>query len=308
MLSEITVKNRDKDMSIVIGTGPQYDYILQQGDLDVGHVEATHNTFNYPGQIGAFISSTSLGTRDFSVEGYIVGKSIADIERKKHNLSIFVNPLDEVEITADGYSLYGKPVSNVRFATAYKENNDVLCKFLFTVLCNRPMYQKAAADDVQLNVMTASFHFILRMVPTMKNGGVIFGRRKKELLAAIDNDGAVPIGIVIRIIASGDVNNPQVNFIDQNAFIRINKKMHGGEEIMISTIDGERYVRGRMSETADWESYLDYWDENSSWITLPRGKSSVGFRTSDGGVDDNSYENLQILIEYRPCLFNVDGE
>lgn len=308
MLREITVVNRDKDMSIVIGTGPEYDYILQQGDLDVGHVNATHNTFNYPGQIGEFISSTSLGSRDFSVEGYIVGDSIREIERKKHNLSIFVNPLDELEIIAEGYSLFGRPASNVRFATAYKENNTVLCKFLFDVLCNKPMFQKSASDDVELNVMTASFHFILRMVPGKKNGGVIFGRRKKELLAEIANDGAVPIGITIHIIASGTVNNPQVNFIDQNAFIRINKTLTGGEEIMISTVDGERSVKGRKSEALPWESYLDYWDENSAWITLPRGTSHVGFRTSSAGADDTSYENLQIVIGYKPCLFNVDGE
>ena len=48
------------------------DYLLDvdDGSVDWGEVEAKHNTYNFPTQIGSYISSTSLEDREVSFFGY----------------------------------------------------------------------------------------------------------------------------------------------------------------------------------------------------------------------------------------------
>lgn len=307
MIEEIKVVNKRTEKSITMGTDSRYDYIVPQGGFDFGEVEADHTTFTYPGQVGSFISNTKLGNRSFSMFGYVVGTE-SDIKRKKRLLSDFMNPFDEIEIQAEGYSLYGKPESNVHFGKEYADNNSVLCKFLIDILCNKPLFEESKSNEVALAILTAAFHFPLTIVPSVKNGGVIFGKRRKELFSEVVNDGAVEVGIEVYLHATGIVNNPQITFVEQNTFFRINKVMQEGEEIKLSTIDGERFIRGRLSEADPYESYLDYWDENSTWLKFPIGKTTVGFKTKLNGVEDDTYKNLEVLITYKKKKYNLDGE
>lgn len=308
MIEKATIVNTRTGKQMTFATDEKASFVILWGGFNVGKVDADHQTFKYPGQVGTFISSTSLDNRDFSMTGYVTAETLDKIKELKKQLSAHINPMDVLEIRIDGYSLYGKAESNVEYGRVYLENNDIFCKFLFNILCNSPLYQKTGGDKIELSIVKPAFHFPLGIRPQVKNGGVIFGKRKKELFSQAENDGAVDVGIEITIKSLGVVNNPQIIFVEQNRFIRINKIMSENEEIKISTIDGERMIIGRPNELSEWESYLDYWDENSSWLALPVGTTTIGFKTSIDGIEDLTYSNSEIIINYKPCLYNLDGE
>lgn len=308
MISVFTMTNKNTSESIVFGDSSRYEYIVPEGGISWDDVDATHNTYTFPGQIGSTISHTTAGNRSFSCYGWIVGKTKAIIEQKKRKLSIFVNMFNEIEIKSGKYSISGKPSSNVTYGGERKTNNDIMCRFAISILCNSPLFEQISPTQVDLSVLVPAFRFPLVMKPGVKNGGAIFGKRRKELFSEIANDGVSNVGVTVTFTALGVVNYPEVIFVEQNRFFRIKKTMAKGESIIISTVKGSRMIQGRLDETYEWESYLDYWDENSTWLTLPTGLTTVAFKTRLDGVEDETYKDLDAQLVFSQTLFNLDGE
>ena len=84
MVESIKIKNlatnvvKSFDMS-------EADYLIYEGAIDWGTVAVNHNTFSYPTQIGAYITNTVIGTRDISINGWIIGETLEEIEKKKNS-------------------------------------------------------------------------------------------------------------------------------------------------------------------------------------------------------------------------------
>lgn len=309
MIESVRFINSDTGESIVMN-GDTADYLIDtdNGSIDWGEIEATHNTFNFPTQVGSYISSSMLEDREVSFFGYIIGPLYDDIKRKKKVLSSFFNPLQEIEIQAGGYSLFGKAQSNVKYGKEYSTNNKILCKFTISLLCNKPLWKTSKSSTTNIAILVPSWKFKWFMA-NEKGKGTIFGKRRRALLQQITNNGAIPIGVTISIKALGIVNNPEIKIVETQEIIKINKELREGEEIIISTIDGERYVMGKEDEGSQLVSYLKYLDLDSSWIKLPVGTVTVGFTTySNEGSQDDTYNNMNISISYNECIFNLEEE
>ena len=139
MVDSIKIKNNATN-SIKSFDMSEADYLIYEGAIDWGNVSVNHNTFSYPTQIGSYITNTVIGTRDVSINGWIIGDTLDDINRKKEELSKLINPLEQITIYVGDYSMHGKPSSNVTYSKEYAENNEVCCKFLIQVLCDYPMF------------------------------------------------------------------------------------------------------------------------------------------------------------------------
>ena len=117
------------------------------------------------------------------------------------------------------------------------------------------------------------------------------------------------MGAEVTIHALGVVNNPELKLVETQEFIHINKTLSEGEDIVISTVDGERYIRGRKDENSPWESYLEYLDLDSSWVQLPVGTVTIGFSTYESkGVQDDTYKNMNINLAFHEKIFNLEDE
>lgn len=294
----------------IIMDGDKADYLIDtdNGSIDWGEIQAKHSTFNFPTQIGSYISSSSLEDREVSFFGYVLGTTIQDLRRKKKVLSAFFNPLHDIEIQAEGYSLFGKAQANVVYGNEYPENNTSFCKFMISLLCNRPLWQTSSPLNINIAILQPGWRFPWIMVKE-KGKGTIFGKRRRALLQQLTNNGAIPVGAVITIHALGVVNNPELKLIETQEFVHINKTLSGGEDIVISTVDGERYIRGRKDENSPWESYLEYLDLDSSWLQLPVGTVTIGFSTFESeGVQDDTYKNMNINLAFHEKIFNLEDE
>lgn len=301
MIDRLTITNLDTKNVIEMDMY-NANYLLYEGGIDWGKIDVDHNTFKYPNQTGKYVTNTNLGTRDISISGWIIGKTEQDIFTKKETLSKVINPTNTLRVSAGKYGINCRPSSNVKFANTYAENNSVMCKFLISLFCPFPLFDLDSDVVVVMADVTPLFMFDWIIPPE----GMALSVRKRSTFTDIVNTGTLKVGCVIKLVATGLVNNPRIINVHTQEFMQINKSLEAGEEVVINTKDN-RFIYGVKNGVK--ESYLDYFDFDSDWLMLEEGLNTLTYKTyTDTGVEDDTYKNLNIQISYNPCVFNLKEE
>lgn len=292
MIESITLKNLVTNQSILIDKTTS-DWVL--GEIDLGTVEGSHHSYKYVNQVGVYIDSTSLEERAVSIPGWVIGENFADMKDNMTVLNRLVNPQHELELTLfDQYVLRFKPDYSIKYATPYEENNEVLCQFLIQGTCADPMFSTKSGILTQIASILLKFHFPL-IIPQGK--GIILGLRQPDLLATIVNDGDLDTGMVIEFSCNTTVVNPSLLNVGTQEFVKINKTITPGETITVSTVSGNKYVRGYHD--GQTENYFKYWDWDSTWLQMYRGVNVLKY-DADEGVD-----GLSASVTFTPKLLEV---
>lgn len=292
MIESITLKNLVTNQSILIDKTTS-DWVL--GEIDLGTVEGNHHSYKYVNQVGVYIDSTSLEERAVSIPGWVIGEDLADMKDNMTVLNHLVNPQHELELTLfDQYVLRFKPDYSIKYATPYEENNEVLCQFLIQGTCADPMFSTKNGILTQIALVLPKFHFPL-IIP--KDKGIILGLRQPNLLATIVNDGDIDTGMVIEFSCNTTVVNPSLLHVETQEFIKINKTITPGETITVSTVSGNKYVKGYHD--GQTENYFKYWDWDSTWLQMYRGVNVLKY-DADSGV-----EGLAVSVSFTPKLLEV---
>lgn len=292
MIESITLKNLVTNQSILIDKTTS-DWVL--GEIDLGTVEGSHHSYKYVNQVGVYIDSTSLEERAVSIPGWVIGENFADMKDNMTVLNRLVNPQHELELTLfDQYVLRFKPDYSIKYATPYEENNEVLCQFLIQGTCADPMFSTKRGILTQIASILPKFHFPL-IIPQGK--GIILGLRQPDLLATIVNDGDIDTGMVIEFSCNTTVVNPSLLHVGTQEFVKINKTITPGETITVSTVSGNKYVRGYHD--GQTENYFKYWDWDSTWLQMYRGVNVLKY-DADEGVD-----GLAASVTFTPKLLEV---
>lgn len=292
MIESITLKNLVTNQSILIDKTTS-DWVL--GEIDLGTVEGNHHSYKYVNQVGVYIDSTSLEERAVSIPGWVIGEDLADMKDNMTVLNRLVNPQHELELTLfDQYVLRFKPDYSIKYATPYEENNEVLCQFLIQGTCADPMFSTKNGILTQIALVLPKFHFPL-IIP--KDKGIILGLRQPNLLATIVNDGDIDTGMVIEFSCNTTVVNPSLLHVETQEFIKINKTITPGETITVSTVSGNKYVKGYHD--GQTENYFKYWDWDSTWLQMYRGVNVLKY-DADSGVG-----GLAVSVSFTPKLLEV---
>lgn len=311
MIGQFTLRNMTTQSQIELGQDSSKDYLIPEGGVDWGKATASHNTFSYPGQAGVYISSTSLRARDISISGYIsyvmseserisVKPSLHQeycynkILQRKNFLNEVVNPLDYVRILVGDYAIDGKPSGSVVFGKTSAENNIYFCRFTFSLYCPYPLFKRLSKIEVPLNGVTPNFHFPL-VFPSGE--GIVLSVRRSYQLIAVNNDGAIPVGCIIRLKSSGRVVNPKIENVYTRESLTIRKTLEQGEEIIINTNDGEE----KGISGPDGENYFKYWDFSNDWLKIPVGSSLIGY-----SVESDNASLLDVSIELSPAKYVLE--
>lgn len=292
MIESITLKNLVTNQSILIDKTTS-DWVL--GEIDLGTVGGSHHSYKYVNQVGVYIDSTSLEERAVSIPGWVIGGNFADMKDNMTVLNRLVNPQHELELTLfDQYVLRFKPDYSIKYATPYEENNEVLCQFLIQGTCADPMFSTKSGILTQIASILPKFHFPL-IIPQGK--GIILGLRQPDLLATFVNDGDIDTGMVIEFSCNTTVVNPSLLHVGTQEFVKINKTITPGETITVSTVSGNKYVRGYHD--GQTENYFKYWDWDSTWLQMYRGVNVLKY-DADEGVD-----GLAASVTFTPKLLEV---
>ena len=121
--------------------------------------------------------------------------------------------------------------------------------------------------------------------------GLIMGEYNLNMTQTYTNDGDAECGVVITIIALGDVLNPAI-YKQDGTFIGVKDSMVSGDEIIINTNRGEKGI------TKNGANILSKIMPGSTFIQLETGDNELTI-DSDGDTEGNVYFTLSFK---RRCV------
>lgn len=318
MIDNIRVLNLTTGVELAMGKTRGFAYLLETDGINWNDVKATHNSFVNLTGVGNTITSSKLESRTVSITGRvssiftnkeiaqrydisgaaeIAAKKLEEIEEYKKYLSQTINPLHFIQIISNDYYIQGKPQSSVTFSPSWKENNEIYCKFTFSVECNDPLFHSKTSEATQLSGTFGGFHFPV-VIPSPN--GMHFGIRRSYQLVNVTNDGDTALGGIIFLKATGTVNNPTLTNVWTQEFIKIHKTLQEGEVIEIDTVN--RKIVGATDGT-NFTNYFAYWDFDNTWFQFDIGDTLFGFSTPD-----SSYKSLNLWIEINKSYYSMEEQ
>lgn len=263
-------------------------------ELEIEAAEVDLSTSKGIKQIGEYLNSTTIGTRDISITGYILADNAEQMRQRKRDLIVLVNPLNSFYLVIDNYKLQCNSIDTVKFAVAHYENNDKLSKFVISATATNPCFEYLEETVVKVALWKPAFKFPLIL---KANEPFIVGAREPSKIATINNNGDIDTGMVIEFVAKGEVTNPYLFNLNTREEVKINKTLQAGESIRINTNYGTKTVIGETgTETLNYFKYLDI---NSSFMQLQTGENQFRW-----GADINE-NNLEVNIIFSPKYLGV---
>lgn len=296
MVDEIQLYNTVKGITLRLNQDDS-EYILDS--VDWGVVSSSRVTYKYVNQAGVQVTDVALETRDISIIGWVCTDRFNPLylTQLKQSLNAFVNPMEQLQLQYDNYILNFFPENSIKWGAEYKTNNDIMAQFKIDGFCAEPMFKSKSDTRVLAGVVEGMFHFPLS-IPTRE--GVIFGLRQQYIILGIKNDGDVATGFRIEFIASkGTVTNPMLLNTKTQEFMKINKVLERGEKVIINTVDGEKYVHGKVNEYSSEVNYYKYRDLLSTWLKLQVGDNLFKYDA------ENNVGNLEVIIYYNNRYLEV---
>lgn len=307
MVNEIDVLNKRTKNKITIGD--DFPYVL--GTVDWGIPDVSVGTFSTPYQIGLSVLGTTVRSREIIITGHVIAdvsktsmigltweeyfkKQEEQINNYKDIINKMFSVYDEMEVSAKGYTITGRPETPVKYSYDLYENNEVLCLFEISLLCSDPMFYRDV-NIVELSSMVNMFHFPL-IIP--ENEGVVFGEVFPRVAALVKNDGDVPVGCEVVMTAhGGSVKDPKLIDVNTNTFIGFSGvTLSDGDYIIINTTKTNENAKKYTSSGS--VSLIGNMIEGSRFLQISKG-SEYYFYDMDG-----SEQNLTTVIRYREGFFN----
>lgn len=161
-----------------------------------------------------------------------------------------------------------------------------------TVRCPDPYFNDDKTTMQEMSNILALFEFPFDIEETdpVEMSRIELGREQN-----ISNRSDVPIGMKIRIYASGNVVNPQIYNVRTGEFLKILDTMITGDVIEISTMKGSksaiRYREGVKT------SMIGYFAEGSVWLQLLPGENVMAMYADVGA--ENLYIDITSTDQYE---------
>lgn len=318
MVDNIRVLNMTTGVELSMQKSMKSPFVLETDGINWGSVSAEHNTFSNLTGVGDIITSSKLHSRIISVTGRICStrtnkeiaqyygvssvkeiaeKKIEEIEAAKKELSQVINPLQYVRILSSTYYIQGKPSESVTFSNLWRENNEIYCKFTFTINCSDPLFHYQTTTHTQLSGVSSGFHFPI-IIPSPN--GMHFGVRRTMQLVNINNDSDVSLGGIIYLKATGTVDSPTLTNVWTQETLKVNKTLQENEVVKIDTIN--RKITGAL-DGENFENYFAYWVFTNTWFQFDVGDTLFGF-TAEG----TTFRNLEIWIELNKSFYSMEDQ
>lgn len=274
------------------------DYCLDQDGLDLGTVDSTHNMTQFIDLVGKHLDSTVLSPRDVSIVGWIIGKDLNEIKKRKIVLNKAINPMYDVKLEYGEYALDFRPDSSIQYSPSWQENNGYMAKFQIQGTAPMPLFRLKDYNTFRQNVeKTSNFHFPL-VIP--KNIGVKFGYYPLESVRNMPNEGDVASGLEFTLKANVDTHNPIIVNETTGTSIAFDYTLEAGDTLIINTELGNQYVtllQGSMKTNA--MKYLTI--KSDIDMTLALGFNKIRIYSDDREAD------VEVQAKFSPRFLEVEG-
>lgn len=293
MIEKVSLKNMTTNAEVTLDMDNSV-YLLESADL--GTIDASHHSYKFVNQIGTHVTKSTLNERDIEIVGWVVGDTEEILTAKRKVLNKMINPQQVMRITVkDNYVIDALPKTTVRYSPGYAENNEVMCKFKISAVCPDPLFATKQENKVLAANIKPCFKFPVT-IPRTK--GIIMGLKQPSLIVNVVNRGTVETGMRIVFKANGTVTNPSLMNVNTQEFIKINKTMQAGEEIVVNTIIGQKGIKGKIANTES--NYFRYRDLDSTWLQLDLGDNLFRYDAQ------TNLSALEVYIYYKDKYLEVE--
>jgi len=153
-----------------------------------------------------------------------------------------------------------------------------------SLICPDPKFYALEGDLTQRAVWQGCIRFPLRIVNPFH-----VTEKVNTLIGNVHNGSAVPMGLTVKFMASGTVENPSLYDVNRHELMKIDTTMYSGDEIIITTGDGNKRVKlisgGVMANINNLMAYPPKWLKAYQWDNLFR-------YNADSGIDSLSVSIL----------------
>jgi hypothetical protein len=229
---------------------------------------------------------TNIQAQPRSVVLYLRLKETAGIEAAKRYIFQYVKPklTGKLQLQQDGRNIELAGVVEAIELPRFEQG----CTMAITLHCSQPYWQ-----DVDFVVQEISEIINLHYFPLPEGGlafpadGVPFGAYDEDLTQELTNEGDVETGMVITIIALGEVVNPRIYNTYTGDYIGVTDTLEGNDAVTISTIKGQKTI------TKNGENIIDKIMSGSTFLQLATGTNEFTIQ-ADGGI-----ENVYFTMTYK---------
>lgn len=214
---------------------------------------------------------------DLSIEG-------ADVEERKRYILRYIKPKQTARLRWTQAEREIEIEGIVETIEMPRYSNTVTMQV--SIYCSQPYWQ-----DIDFVVQEISGFLDMHYFTLYENdmlyfpeGGIVLGAYDTEKTKSFTNYGDVAVGMEIHIVALGNVENPII-YNSAGQYFGINTSMTAGDEIVVSTVKGQKTV------TRNGENIIDQIKEGSTWLQLDIGENEFTIG-SDADIDGSIYFNL----------------
>lgn len=162
-----------------------------------------------------------------------------------------------------------------------------------SIICPRPYFQSINNTVTVFAGIEPLFEFPFSNDSLTENL-LVMSEIKQSTVETIWYHGDVETGMVINMHAIGEVVNPSVYNLDTREEIKLNITIYSGDDIIISTVQGEKSIR--LLRAGVYSNILNNAVSNKKlpdWLTLSKGPNTFAY-TAEKGV-----QYLQFYITNR---------
>ena len=239
-------------------------------------------------QDGETYIDTLLEMRDISIELTIVAKDNETIYKLRQKLAQVFNPKLKGELT---YKYHDEvrvidvvPDSSPEFPSTPAPTSQPA---IVNLICPDPYWQEVELSGERLGDLVEKMTFPLMLSPT-EVYDTTFARRGYEALLGNDGDVDCPVTIIFH----GPAENPQINNLTTDEFIKINQTLQSGERLEITTGFGNKRAE-IIDDDGNVQNAFHYLDLESTFWQLKPGDNYITF------FADVDRDQAAVIIRYR---------
>lgn len=220
---------------------------------------------------------TNIQAQPRPVTIYLRLKETAGIETAKRYVLQYVKPklTGTLQLQQDGRSIELVGLVEAIELPRFEQG----CTMAITLHCSQPYWR-----DIDFVVAEISEIINLHYFPVPEGGlafptdGVPFGAYDEDLTQELENNGDVETGMVITIVALGEVVNPRIYNTYTGEFVGVTDTLAGNDFVTISTIKGQKTI------TKNGENIIDKIMSGSTFLQLATGTNEFNIQ-ADSGID-----------------------
>lgn len=169
------------------------------------------------------------------------------------------------------------------------------CKLTLTVYCGQPYW-----EDLNYFIETISNTIDLLYFPEegqyFTATGRPFGVIDTSLTKTFTNKSDTAVGMVIRLVALGEVVNPRIvcgSGEQVGWYMQLNLTMQADEELEICTIKGQKSITINGQTEYNGEPIMNALEwQGLDWLQLETGDNTFSVTTDGGGTNSNLHFNI----------------